>query len=108
MAALDAALRSAPKRDDHAFAKAVSSLCALREELARLPMSGAAADPARRDRLNAVISVALAGNYPLGDVPWEEIRLARGWLAELLDQGGQASPLDDEHPEGRAGTQPLL
>jgi hypothetical protein len=33
--------------------------------------------------LNGIISMVLAGHFPLGEVPWEELELARSWLAAL-------------------------
>jgi hypothetical protein len=35
--------------------------------------------------LNGVISVVLAGNFPLGDVPWGELDKARDWLRDLVE-----------------------
>jgi len=43
--------------------------------------------PAKRlGHLNAVISVVMGVQFPLGDPPWGKLENARRWLAELLTQ----------------------
>jgi hypothetical protein len=77
---IDAALAKKPKADGHIFSEAARHLCAVREAWLR------AADPNTRQQLahlNGVISMVLAGHFPLGEVPWNELELARSWLAAL-------------------------
>lgn len=84
LAALDRVLTHRPKKDDPAFSHATLCLTAFRDEL----IEGHRRQACTRERLthlNGVISVVLAGHFPLGDVPWDEIDRARGWLAELVE-----------------------
>jgi hypothetical protein len=77
---MDAALAKKPKADGQVFSQAARHLCAVRDEWLR------AGDPGLRQRLghlNGIISMVLAGHFPLGEVPWEELELARSWLAAL-------------------------
>jgi hypothetical protein len=83
---LDQAVVDKPKTDGYAFSAAAEHLCRVRDELARQQRQ-AGATPASRKRLehvNAIISVILAGHFPLGGVPWEELEKARAWLADLV------------------------
>jgi hypothetical protein len=34
--------------------------------------------------LNSVLSVVLGCHFPLGDVPWHALELARSWLRDLV------------------------
>ncbi|MEA1833102.1 hypothetical protein U8607_13530 [Methylobacterium durans] len=84
LAALDRVLAHRPKKDDHAFSQATLCLTAFRDEL----IEGHRRQACTRERLthlNGVLSVVLAGHFPLGDVPWSELDKARGWLSDLLD-----------------------
>ncbi|MDR7035906.1 MULTISPECIES: hypothetical protein [Methylobacterium] len=84
LAALDQVLAHRPKKDDPAFARATACLTAFRDEL----IAGHRRQTCTRERLthlNGVISVVLAGHFPLGDVPWDELDKARGWLSDLVD-----------------------
>jgi hypothetical protein len=77
---MDAALAKKPQAHGQVFSQAARHLCAVREEWLR------AGDPGMRQQLgqlNGVISMVLAGHFPLGEVPWAELELARGWLAAL-------------------------
>ncbi len=82
LAALDQAIAAAPKRDGHAFSDAVIQVSAVRDEVAR-----AGRDTTEKRRrltgLNGILSMILAGHFPLGNPPWDEIRKARGWLADI-------------------------
>ena len=88
LAALDKAIAHKPRRDDADFAAALEHLCKLRDAL----LAGARQETASRERLgqvNALISVVLAGHFPLGSAPWPEIERARGVLAGMVPvQGG--------------------
>lgn len=87
--ALDEALRQRPHADQDAFSAAARGVAAFRDHISAEPPS-----PARRQRLdhvNAVMSMVLAGHFPLGPIPWHEIEAARGWLAELVQGEGAAA-----------------
>lgn len=84
LAALDEALASAPKRNGEAFSRAVRCLSAYRDEVARTDGRRTMASRQRLVRLNSILSMVMAGHFPLGDPPWDEVRKTRGWLAELI------------------------
>jgi len=83
LAFLDQAIAAAPDRDGHAFSHALMRLSAVRDEAAA--RDGRRTEESRRRlmHMNAVLSMILAGHFPLGSPPWDEIKKARGWLAEL-------------------------
>ena len=77
LACLDKILAQEPEPEPSLFSHATQHLSAFRDSLI--------ADKAPRTRLehvNAVISVVMAGHFPLGKVPWPELHKARDWLAE--------------------------
>ena len=82
LAYLDQILAAQPKPDQELFSQCTAKLAALRDR-----MIEAGGDRIRLEHVNAVISVVMAGHFPLGAVPWDEIRLARGWLADLVGEG---------------------
>jgi hypothetical protein len=92
LAAVDKALAEKPHKEGHTFSAAARSLCVVRDSLSARPKN----DPLRHrwlGHINAVISVVLAGHFPLGSVPWDEIAKARDWLADFAaDVGAQPSP----------------
>ena len=82
LAALDRAIEAAPERDGAAFSEAVMEVSAVRDDVAACGR----ATPEARQRLsvlNALLSMILAGHFPLVVPPWDEIRRARGWLADV-------------------------
>ena len=97
---LDRALAAKPYAEGHTFSEAARQLCLLRDQLAAGQReAGATADTRRRlGHVNAVISVVLAGHFPLGDVPWPELAKARAWLADFIAA--------DSHPAPAAATPP--
>lgn len=82
MAALDDALRQRPHADPVAFGAAARNLVALRDQVCGEPAG--ALRRKRLDHVNAVLSMVLAGHFPLGPVPWHEIAAARAWLADVV------------------------
>ncbi len=82
LAALDAALAQRPRKDHASLSRATTCLCAFRDDLIAEGRGGRPSPDVTR--LNAIISVVLAGHFPLGSVPWDELVLARGWLADLV------------------------
>ncbi len=79
--AFDRILAHRPDRDGEAFSALTSHLCHMRDQLIASRREGA--DDAKLGRLNAIISLALAGHFPLGNTPWPAIEQARGALIAL-------------------------
>ena len=77
--------RSKPKRDGEAFAATTEHLCRMRDLLIAHCRAGAD-DHARLGQLNAIISSALAGHFPLGNTPWPEVEKARDALRNLVTE----------------------
>ena len=88
LAELDKALAAKPHAEGHTFSAAAHERSLLRDKMAaQQRKQGATAESRRRlEHVNAVISVVLAGHFPLGGVPWPELEKARGWLAALVDE----------------------
>lgn len=88
LAELDKALAAKPHAEGHTFSTTAHELSLLRNRMAaRQRELGPTAESRRRlEHVNAVISVVLAGHFPLGAVPWPELEKARAWLAALLDE----------------------
>lgn len=84
--ALDVVLSKKPRKDDHCLSVATECLCAFRNHVIDRHRAGSADDRTREQlaRLNSVLSVVLAGHFPLGDVPWHELERARAWLDQLV------------------------
>ena len=76
LACLDAILAKEPEPDPALFSHATRHLSAFRDALIAQQASRA-----RLEHVNAVISVVMAGHFPLGKVPWPELHKARDWLA---------------------------
>ncbi len=83
LVALDQAIAAAPERDGAAFSDAATQLGAVRDAVAARDSRDTADKRQRLTKLNAVLSLVLSGHFPLGTPPWNEIKKARGWLAEL-------------------------
>ncbi len=81
--AIDEALAGAPQRNGEAFSKALAHFTQARGAL--YARDRRTTEPGRQqlDRINASISIVLAGHFPLGEPPWEELRKLRGWLQEV-------------------------
>ena len=88
LVSLDKAIAHKPRKDDADFAAALEHLCRLRDVLLAQARQGTASRE-RLGQVNALISVVLAGHFPLGSVPWPEVERARGLLAGMVPgQGG--------------------
>ena len=85
LAALDEALADAPKRNGDAFSRAVRCLSESRDDLIATEGRRTEAGRQRLIRLNSILSMVMAGHFPLGEPPWDEIRKTRGWLAEMAE-----------------------
>ncbi|MBN8871709.1 MAG: hypothetical protein J0H67_02630 [Rhodospirillales bacterium] len=83
--AVDQLLRDRPVKDGPDFSAAIAALSHLRDALIARHRDGAG-ELERLGRLNAVLTVVIAGHYPLGKVPWAQIEAARGSLATLLTE----------------------
>lgn len=86
LAALDRALARKPERDGPAFTETTERLCRMRDLLIAGRRGGGRAP--HLERLNAIISTALAGHFPLGKTPWDEVEHARGALRALIEEVG--------------------
>ena len=86
LAAFDEALSHAPAKDGHALSAATRRLSELRDTLIACQReSGAtAASSSRLETVNGVISLCLAAQFPLGEIPWSAIRQGRSALASAL------------------------
>lgn len=93
LAALDAALAAAPRKDGPDLSAALRSLGAYRD--AAIGAFREQPDAPRRAALaqvNGVISCVMAAQYPLGEVPWPSVRQARDCLAALVAHAREATP----------------
>ena len=84
LAALERALAGKPRRDGEAFSEATEHLCRMRDALIDHCRQGAQGRREGLGEVNAIISSALAGHFPLGETPWPEVRGAAEHLRALL------------------------
>ena len=84
---LDTILAHEPVPDQDLFSKATHCLSVYRDSLIATYRPGAASPDTRTrlEHVNAVISLLMAGHFPLGELPWGELHKARGWLAEAIE-----------------------
>ena len=83
---IDEALADRPKRDGATLKAAVQALAQARDAVVALHRhEGGTRWRATLEPLNAVISVVMAAEFPIGEVPWGELDAARGWLAAVVD-----------------------
>lgn len=81
---IDKLLAERPERVGHDFSEATRWVAAYRDELiADWRRTGMEADRQRVAAVNGVLSVVLAGHYPLGAIPWPQLEKARNALAEV-------------------------
>jgi hypothetical protein len=83
ISALDRLLTEHPENPERAFIEATQSLVRLRDRLIAMKRE-APLDDAARDRLrhtNSVISVLMAGHYPVEGIRWDCIKQARDALS---------------------------
>ena len=74
---LDAILAAEPEPDKALFSQCVRQLSAFRDSLIASGERGGAWTRECSDQPGD------GWHFPLGPVPWEELRKARGWLAEV-------------------------
>jgi hypothetical protein len=84
--AIDDVVAQKPHKDDARLSAASKCLCVFRDHVIDAhrgqDRTGATCEPLAR--LNSVLSVVLGCQFPLADVPWQELERARGWLADLV------------------------
>jgi len=82
LAALDDIIAARPHADQQLFSKATHCLSAFRDSLIAdyRPGHPSATQRARLEQVNAVISILMAGHFPLGETPWRELEESRAWL----------------------------
>lgn len=80
---LDEALQKKPEKDDRVLGEAMRNLCLYREALIAAARRGGEPERRRLGRLNMVLSVVAATEFPSGDVPWDALAGAREALAVL-------------------------
>jgi hypothetical protein len=87
---LDKVLRDRPKKVGSDFSDAIARLSALRDEMiGRYRSAGLdAGESPELQQLNSVITLVIAGHYPLGKVPWSHVEQARERFATLLPELG--------------------
>lgn len=79
---MDKLLAERPDRVGHDFSEATRWVAAYRDELIAIwRRTGSEVDRERMAKINGVLSVVLAGHYPLGAIPWPGIEQARAVLA---------------------------
>ena len=88
---VDKVLAQRPHKDDAGLTEVAKQLCVFRDALIarRAEPDSTSEDGRRLGHVNAVLSLVLAVQFPLGEVPWDEFAKGRDWLADL--QAG-ASP----------------
>jgi len=85
LAHIDRTLAARPDRSGSQIAAAVRCLATFRDHyVERHRRDGGRRYRATLERVNAVISVATAAEFPLGEIPWAELEKARGWLDEIV------------------------
>jgi hypothetical protein len=93
LAQIDKALAERPKRDGKTLTGAIRNLAAFRDELvARHRGDGGSRWRSELEHANAVLSVVMAAEFPIGAVPWDELARARDWLDTLLGQESLQEP----------------
>jgi hypothetical protein len=85
LALINKLLAERPEKVGHDFSETTRCLTAFRDELiSHFRKTRADGDRERLAGVNAVLSVILAGHFPLGDIPWRHIEEARKRLEELV------------------------
>ena len=82
---IDRALAGRPVRDPQALTGAMQCLTAFRDHC--VERCRAEDGPRHRgplERVNAVISIVTAGEFPIGEMPWDDLATAQSWLEAVL------------------------
>lgn len=86
--AFDRAMASPPTVDGHAMTAATEAVTAYRDDLRRR-VREAPDDAGARGRLrsaNLIVTLLLAGHYPLGETPWEALDALPGLFDALAER----------------------
>ena len=87
LAHIDRAIADRPRRDGVTLKSAVQAMAEFRDHfIARHRGEGGSRWLPALERVNAVISVVLAAEFPIGEMPWGELCKARGWLDAILNE----------------------
>ncbi|RYC31692.1 hypothetical protein D3273_12505 [Lichenibacterium minor] len=82
---IDKALADRPERDGRTLKAAIQRLAAFRDHVVeRHRGEGGTRWRPTLERLNAVVSVVMAAEFPIGEIPWDELSKARDWLDAIL------------------------
>jgi glutathione S-transferase len=93
LACLDQALASRPRIDGDAFTGATTALCSYRDALLQARRENASVvERSTLVKLNSAITLILANHYPIGGIPWDELKTARAWVEDLARSSTQAEP----------------
>ena len=81
-------LEQRPKKDDHELSYLTRCLGDFRAELIdkRNGHSATPEDRTRLSHLNAIVSVAMAMHFPIGNPPWDEFEKTQKWLKTLVEE----------------------
>ena len=85
IAAVERALTARPKLDGYAFTDATKAVCEYRDTL-RHALRDGSAGPGDEQRLadsNLAVTLLMAGHFPLGETPWEQVEGARDHLVKM-------------------------
>ena len=86
--ALERAMSARPHLDGHALTDATVAVCSYRDDLRRA-LREHPGDAALRGRLksaNLIVNLLLAGHYPLGATPWEQMEALAGLIEGLAER----------------------
>jgi hypothetical protein len=83
--AVDRILAHRPKLDGYAFTDATKAVCDYRDTLRHARRAGKAeiGDAKRLDDCNMAITLLMAGHFPLGETPWEQVEGVRSHLDRM-------------------------
>ena len=84
--AVEKLLREKPEKNGQSFSDAISKLVLLRDHYIAGQRAGATDAQSRKQlgQVNGILSAVIAGNYPLGRVPWHQVEKAREALALVM------------------------
>ena len=89
LAHIDRAIADRPGRDGATLKSAVQALAEFRDHFVeRHRGDGGTRWRSALERVNAVVSVVMAAEFPIGEVPWDELPKARAWLDAVLREEG--------------------
>ena len=83
---IDHVLAQKPQKDDETLTVVIKQLCIYRDQLiARNARPGRTGEDRRRlTHANAILTAVLAVQFPLGEIPWDELAKSRDWLQGLM------------------------